>query len=996
MMSYDGFISYSHAADGLLAPRLQAGLQKFAKPWWKRRAVRIFRDESSLSANPHLWSSITEALDTSGWFVLLLSPDAAESEWVGQEIAYWTEHRDANKILPVVTDGTFSWAGADVAGSAVPDVLRGVFSEEPRWVDVRWAKDEDQLDLKDPRFADSVADIASTVRGVPKDDLASEEVRQHRRTIRTAWAAGGLVTTLAIAATAFAVQAADNADEAETQAEIAAASAAEARSSADEAQAQKVTAEAEAQRADSQASLARSRELTASAISVVEADPELSILLALQSIEESPADSSVGFESMVALRRAITGTNVLNRIDVGDSDCFTACVLSPDGSRYVVYSPSSDAIRLFDTTTWEELWTHHARPGDRFLQVIQSSDDGRRMIVAVEGKTASSDGSDIEEIVESAAVEVLDTATGAVLLRRSFDGCLSVDVFPPAPDGSTWVVQLPSAAECAGGEPADVGRILLLESATLETVQSFDVEWSPSLAWLPDGERVLLSVEPENSSTEFLRLIDVGTGQALTEAAGRDSFFNVKVSPDGSLVAAAQIARNSVWLFDTQTMTRRDTLAGLPDAVEDLVFTADGRWLIAGSAGDTVIAWDLDSGAIEHELTTTGPGWAVDFDDDRRIVYVGGPGSEISVWDLSGSRQGEIDTVPIDSWVQSNSIVGTRDQAAFTSFLFPDFDAVVRTFGPESGRLEASIDVNMYWAPAVLPDGRIVAFLEPSEREAGPVVVWDPASDAQVPLVGCRAFKGEGPVAFLEEGDAACVDGSDDWLPVVGLWVDPAGDRLLISTATGEMLMFDAHTLEPIDRAFFDDGSSGVEAFGGGWIVFSDVRTNVPAGTTTTTIVEAESFATIAEMPGAVPEISEDGSRLALHDLDGGIDIYDTATWELVRSLKAGQARIRGLEFSPDGSMLASGAVDGFLRIWDVEAGVELHRIPIESPSDAYWIDDEHLVVGTQWGLWTTITLDTNELVDVAIDRLTRGFTVEECTTYRIDPCPTLDEMRSR
>jgi len=62
---YDGFISYSHAADDLLAPRLQAGLQRFAKPWWKGRTPRIFRDESSLSANPHLWSSITDALATS-------------------------------------------------------------------------------------------------------------------------------------------------------------------------------------------------------------------------------------------------------------------------------------------------------------------------------------------------------------------------------------------------------------------------------------------------------------------------------------------------------------------------------------------------------------------------------------------------------------------------------------------------------------------------------------------------------------------------------------------------------------------------------------------------------------------------------------------------------------------------------------------------------------------------------------------------------------------
>ena len=59
--TYDAFVSYSHAADGLLAPRLQSALQRFAKPWWKRRAMRIFRDESSLSANPHLWSSIAEA-----------------------------------------------------------------------------------------------------------------------------------------------------------------------------------------------------------------------------------------------------------------------------------------------------------------------------------------------------------------------------------------------------------------------------------------------------------------------------------------------------------------------------------------------------------------------------------------------------------------------------------------------------------------------------------------------------------------------------------------------------------------------------------------------------------------------------------------------------------------------------------------------------------------------------------------------------------------------
>ena len=37
-MGYDVFVSYSHAGDDLLSERVQDGLQRFAKPWWRRRA----------------------------------------------------------------------------------------------------------------------------------------------------------------------------------------------------------------------------------------------------------------------------------------------------------------------------------------------------------------------------------------------------------------------------------------------------------------------------------------------------------------------------------------------------------------------------------------------------------------------------------------------------------------------------------------------------------------------------------------------------------------------------------------------------------------------------------------------------------------------------------------------------------------------------------------------------------------------------------------------
>ena len=59
---YKAFISYSHAVDGKLAPALHGALHRFAKPWYRPRALRVFHDQTSLAANPGLWSSIQAAL----------------------------------------------------------------------------------------------------------------------------------------------------------------------------------------------------------------------------------------------------------------------------------------------------------------------------------------------------------------------------------------------------------------------------------------------------------------------------------------------------------------------------------------------------------------------------------------------------------------------------------------------------------------------------------------------------------------------------------------------------------------------------------------------------------------------------------------------------------------------------------------------------------------------------------------------------------------------
>src|SRR3954447_26095972 len=89
---YDAFISYSHAKDKPIAAALQSAVQKLGKAWYRRRAVRVFRDDTSLSATPHLWPTIEAALNESRYFILLGSPEAAESKWVNREVAHWLNH----------------------------------------------------------------------------------------------------------------------------------------------------------------------------------------------------------------------------------------------------------------------------------------------------------------------------------------------------------------------------------------------------------------------------------------------------------------------------------------------------------------------------------------------------------------------------------------------------------------------------------------------------------------------------------------------------------------------------------------------------------------------------------------------------------------------------------------------------------------------------------------------------------------------------------------
>ena len=218
MPVYDAFISYSHAKDKPIAAALQSVIQKLGKPWYRRRGLRVFRDDTSLSATPQLWPSIEQALAQSRYLLLLSSPQSAASPWVGKEVEYWLAYKSTDTLLIGVTDGALDWDGKTgdfrwKPTPPLPAVLKGQFPAEPKWVDLSAYRDG--ADPRDGRFLDLGADFAAAIHGMPKEDLLSQEVRQQRRALSLAVGAACLLLLLAIGAVAAGIIARNEADRAE-------------------------------------------------------------------------------------------------------------------------------------------------------------------------------------------------------------------------------------------------------------------------------------------------------------------------------------------------------------------------------------------------------------------------------------------------------------------------------------------------------------------------------------------------------------------------------------------------------------------------------------------------------------------------------------------------------------------------------------------------------------------------------------------------------------
>ncbi len=96
-----------------------------------------FRDQDELAASGDLGKSIRQALEASNALIVLCSPAAGASPWVGKEIRHFLSLGRHERIFPVLLEGSPVHAGMGApATAAFPDAMKEDPSE-PLWIDAR-------------------------------------------------------------------------------------------------------------------------------------------------------------------------------------------------------------------------------------------------------------------------------------------------------------------------------------------------------------------------------------------------------------------------------------------------------------------------------------------------------------------------------------------------------------------------------------------------------------------------------------------------------------------------------------------------------------------------------------------------------------------------------------------------------------------------------------------------------------------------------------------
>ena len=194
-VTYRAFISYSHR-DATFARRLHRQLESYRLPSKlvgsetargivPDRLSPIFRDREELSAGESLSDQVLAALAASEALIIICSPNAKASLWVGKEIENFRMLHPDRPVLAALIEGepdeAFPAALTSTSDLKTPNAQAAEQTLEPIAADFRKAKDGHRL---------ARLKLAAGLTGVPLDALVQRDAqRQFRRVMAVTIAA---------------------------------------------------------------------------------------------------------------------------------------------------------------------------------------------------------------------------------------------------------------------------------------------------------------------------------------------------------------------------------------------------------------------------------------------------------------------------------------------------------------------------------------------------------------------------------------------------------------------------------------------------------------------------------------------------------------------------------------------------------------------------------------------------------------------------------------